>query len=166
MAARFPPDDAGGMNIAHESLRRGRVSTPGQVYLVTFTTYQRRRLFWDFVVAAAACRCISDALPNHRARLLAWVLMPDHWHGLVELGDLPLGTCVQRLKGTSARRLRREFPRLDRIWAPAFHDRALRRHEEVRAAARYLVANPLRAGLVTNVRDYPFWDAVWLEPNP
>jgi putative transposase len=28
--------------------------------------------------------------------------------------------------------------------------------------ARYIVANPLRAGLVERLGDYPHWDAVWL----
>ncbi len=28
--------------------------------------------------------------------------------------------------------------------------------------ARYIIANPLHAGLVKQVGDYPFWDAVWL----
>ena len=35
--------------------------------------------------------------------------------------------------------------------------------EDLVAVARYIVANPVRAGLVKNVRDYPHWDAVWLE---
>ena len=42
------------------------------------------------------------------------------------------------------------------------YDHALRADEDVLAAARYIVANPLRAGLVGSIRDYPFWDAVWL----
>ena len=32
----------------------------------------------------------------------------------------------------------------------------------LRDVARYIVANPLRAGLVERVGDYPYWDAVWL----
>jgi len=32
----------------------------------------------------------------------------------------------------------------------------------VQATARYIVANPLRAGLVERLGDYPLWDAVWL----
>jgi len=28
--------------------------------------------------------------------------------------------------------------------------------------ARYIVANPIRAGLVDNIGQYPYWDAVWL----
>jgi putative transposase len=33
----------------------------------------------------------------------------------------------------------------------------------LRNLARYVVANPLRAGLVDSIRDYPHWDAVWLD---
>jgi hypothetical protein len=29
-------------------------------------------------------------------------------------------------------------------------------------AARYIVANPLRAGLTRRLGDYPLWDAIWL----
>jgi hypothetical protein len=38
----------------------------------------------------------------------------------------------------------------------------LRREEDVLSVARYIVVNPLRAGLVARVGDYPLWDAVWL----
>ena len=41
-------------------------------------------------------------------------------------------------------------------------DRALRREEDVREVARHLVANPLRARLVDQIGDYPFWDSTWL----
>jgi hypothetical protein len=30
------------------------------------------------------------------------------------------------------------------------------------AVARYIVANPLRAGLCRHLGDYPLWDSVWL----
>ncbi|MBB4592801.1 hypothetical protein FHR61_000481 [Xanthomonas arboricola] len=42
------------------------------------------------------------------------------------------------------------------------HDRALRKDDDLRIVARYLIANPLRAGMVERVGDYPFWDAIWL----
>lgn len=55
-----------------------------------------------------------------------------------------------------------EFPETGAIWARAFHDRALRSDEHVLSAARYLVLNPVRAGLVQRIGDYPYWDAIWL----
>ena len=150
------------MGEGHQALRKGRHSRRGQVYLVTFTTWQRAPLFADAARGLVAAPVMVNAVRRADARLLAWVLMPDHWHGLVELGDAGLGKVVRRVKGTSARRLRLAFPGIGHVWAPAYHDRALRQEEDLQAAARYLVANPVRAGLVRGVRDYPFWDAAWL----
>ena len=48
-------------------------------------------------------------------------------------------------------------------WQSGFHDHALRTEEDVRNVARYVIANPQRAGLVEHVSDYPWWDARWLE---
>ncbi len=48
------------------------------------------------------------------------------------------------------------------VWQQGFHDHALRREEDAVHVARYIVANPLRAGLVGRIGDYPLWDAAWL----
>ena len=146
----------------HAALRRGRTSAQGQVYLVTFVTHDRRSLFHDPDTAHNVARAITDRRLWYRSRLLAWVLMPDHWHGLIELGAMEtLSTCVQRLKANTARSFRRGQASY-RVWAPGFHDRALRLDDDLLIAARYVVSNPLRAGIVRNIGSYPYWDAVWL----
>jgi hypothetical protein len=43
-----------------------------------------------------------------------------------------------------------------------FHDHALHRDEDLKNLGLYVVANPLRAGLVKSLGDYPHWDAIWL----
>ena len=48
------------------------------------------------------------------------------------------------------------------VWQQGFHDRALRREDDLVKVARYVVANPLRAGLVRKYGDYPLWDAIWV----
>src|SRR3989344_3545810 len=58
--------------------------------------------------------------------------------------------------------LNRSLERDGSLWQHGFHDRAIRRDEDLPAVARYIVANPLRAGLVEKIGDYPLWDAVWL----
>jgi len=147
----------------HAALRRGRVSTIGQLYLVTFSTHRRQPLFSNPRLAMDAAREIYDPRSWQRAKLLAWVLMPDHWHGLIELGEgESLPDLMRALKGNVSRRLRLQWPALGPVWAKSFHDRALRRGEDASAAARYIVLNPLRAGLVHRVGDYPFWDAAWI----
>ena len=155
-----------GRPMGHAALRKGRRSIAGQVYLVTFTTAGRAWHFEDWPIAADASRILGDASSWAPSKLLAWVLMPDHFHGLVQLaGGDELGLCVGRVKGTSARALRASHRDIERIWDRGFHDRALRAEEDVRAAARYLIGNPLRAGLVERIGDYPFWDAIWLRSD-
>ena len=152
------------MGSGHEALRRGRWSEPGRIYLLTFTTARRQPHFFVWSVASDAARLMAGSPLWRKNRLLAWVLMPDHWHGLVELGgDMALADCAGRLKGASARHLRQRHPALGGIWASGYHDHALRKEEDLLPAARYLVMNPVRAGLVSKPGNYPFWDAVWLE---
>ncbi|MDR7070033.1 REP element-mobilizing transposase RayT [Pseudoxanthomonas japonensis] len=147
----------------YSDLRKGRVSQPGQIYLVTFATMDRRPLFASPERAMVACQAMTAARLWYRSRLLCWVLMPGHWHGVIELGALDgLSTLVQRLKCNSARAVRSSHPDTGHVWEKGFHDRALRDATAVLATARYVVANPLRAGLSRRVGEYAWWDAVWL----
>lgn len=110
-----------------------------------------------------AARAIVDPQLWQSSALLAWVLMPDHWHGLVSLGEEhDLASTIRSLKANTARHVRLAAPHVPRVWASGYHDHALRSEEDMLEIARYIVLNPVRAGLVRRVRDYPFWDAVWL----
>jgi putative transposase len=147
----------------NQALRRGRVSLPNQVYLITTATRNRQRFFEDFSAACVAARCFSNSGILGDACLLAWVLMPDHVHWLLQLGVVDgLDLVVNRLKSASARKANNVLHRAGALWQAAYYDRALRAEEDLREVARYLVANPIRAGLVKHVGDYPFWNAVWL----
>jgi putative transposase len=146
-----------------QRLRHGRWSESGQIYLLTTTTLGRTPHFAEFEFAcAAACALTSRQIWRGNA-LLAWVLMPDHWHGLVQLADHQhLSVAMQKFKGVTSRLANQKVNRSGPIWQPGYHDHALRHDEDIVDAARYIVTNPVRAGLVTQVRDYPFWDAAWL----
>ena len=147
----------------YQALRRGRWSESNRIYLLTTVTKDRQRFFSDWKAASVAASVMSQADSWPGANLLCWVLMPDHWHGLVELsGNIQLAETVRVAKGRSARAGNLALERSGTVWMPGFHDRALRREESLVEAARYIVANPLRAGLVKRVGDYPFWDAIRL----
>lgn len=148
----------------YSALRRGRASLSGQAYLITTTTFDRRRLFDDFDRAVRFCRALAGLYAWERHRLVCWVLMPDHVHAVVQLGPrADLSRLVRDLKSNTARELRRAEPTLDKVWAAGYHDHAVRNDESLVEVARYVVANPVRAGLATRAGLYPFWDAVWLD---
>jgi REP element-mobilizing transposase RayT len=151
------------LRMGYSKLRTGRRSIAGQIYLVTFHTAGRAPVFAEPRHAMDACRTMSSPEAWPASRLLAWVLMPDHWHGLIELGDEALPLSVARLKAMSSRQLRVSLTDVGQVWAAGYHDRALRREVHVLNAARYLVLNPVRAGLVRRPGDYAYWDATWLE---
>ena len=139
------------------SLRLGRHSEPGRIYLITTVTQDRRPVFRDLTAARVLVRALMREQAENRASTLAYVVMPDHLHWLMQLGDdRPLPGVVRAIKAVTAHRLGHA------LWQKGFHDHALRRDEDMVAMARYIVANPLRAGLAQRLGDYPHWDAVWV----
>ena len=144
-------------------LRRGRVSEIGRIYLITAVTLDRVPLFEDLALARTTIAHLRHADAHGRSKTLAWVLMPDHLHWLVQLADGELSRLVAGFKAGSASSINRilQTPG-QRRWQMGFHDHALRTEEDLAAIARYVIANPLRAGIVTSVRAYPHWDTVWL----
>jgi REP element-mobilizing transposase RayT len=69
---------------------------------------------------------------------------------------------MQRVKSRSAIAINRHLGASTQVWQRGFHDRAFRRDEDVQQIARYVVANPLRKGLVSKLSDYPLWYAMWV----
>jgi putative transposase len=145
-------------------LRKGRHSQPNQIYLLTSVSYRRCPVFADFHLG----RVVVNAMRHHdlagNTETLAYVVMPDHFHWLISLeGHFDLPRLMASLKGYTARHIKERIDLGgDPLWQEGYHDHALRREENVQAAARYIVANPLRAGLVERLGDYPLWDAIWL----
>ena len=143
-------------------LRRGRHSQRGNLYLLTTATSDRHPVFRDFAIGRLVVAELKSAQLDGWVQSLAWVLMPDHLHWLIELGDSSLDELMRRVKTNSARVINRQRSSSGPLWQAGYHDRALRQEEDVQAVARYVVANPLRAGLVARLGDYPLWDAIWL----
>ncbi|MDY0012324.1 MAG: transposase [Rhodocyclaceae bacterium] len=149
--------------MTYDALRRGRYSAPGNAYHVTIVTAERAPLFSDLFHARAIVGEMRRCDQAARSATLAWALMPDHLHWLFVLGpDVSLAKILHGFKGRSARELNRLRGGLGPVWQRGYHDHAVRGQEDVLTIARYLVGNPLRAGLVDDLGQYPHWDAVWL----
>ncbi len=144
------------------ALRRGRVSIPGQFYSLTAVTAGRRALLSDFFCARAVIDVVRGLNAEAGIDTRAIMVMPDHVHWLLELGPVPLHRLVQRFKARSARRINQLRGERQRVWQPGYHDHAVRSEENLAALARYIVMNPVRAGLVASVVQYPHWDCAWL----
>ena len=138
-------------------LRQGRHSEEGRIYHVTTVTNGRYPFFSDHRMAAVVCQTLQWSDQAGATSTLCYVLMPDHLHWLFQLGEnQTLSKVMLRAKGRSGRLCG------SAVWQKGYHDHALRKEESLRDVARYIVANPMRAGLVRSLRDYPYWNAIWL----
>lgn len=144
-------------------LRKGRYSESNRIYFVTAVTLNRRSIFDNLELGRTLVKEFMAEESRGDLQSLAFVVMPDHFHWLIQLKvGANLSKCMQRSKSLAARALNKKLGSSGRVWQDGYHDHALRRDEDLAGVARYLVANPLRAGLVTSVGDYPLWDAIWV----
>jgi REP element-mobilizing transposase RayT len=145
------------------TLRVGRFSEPNRIYVVTSCTFHRRPVFNDLYLGRILVGEFRFQQEAARGMTLAYVVMPDHFHWLMQLppGE-ELSKVVQSVKGRAANRINRIVgAQGSKLWQPGFHDHAVRRAEDLVGLAQYVVSNPVRAGLVHSVTDYALWDSVW-----
>jgi len=149
--------------MSYQNLQKGRSSESGRAYFITTVTQQRSPLFTDLYCARIVINNMKYLDEIGWVKSLSWVVMPDHIHWLFQLGDInDLSVVIKHLKARIAKELNKKLNRSGGVWQKAFYDRAIRDNEDLQQLARYIVANPLRAGLVENIEDYPHWDALWL----
>ncbi len=142
--------------------RVGRYSERGQIYLLTSVTKDRTAFFSNWQVGRLVATQFAAVEREDWVCSLAWVVMPDHIHWLIELRERTLSEVAARTKSRSNHLVNKAMGRTGSVWQRGFYDRAIRREEDLKAVARYVVLNPVRAGLVRRVGDYPLWDAVWI----
>ena len=146
----------------NHALRIGRYSSKNMIYHLTWTTHQRQPYLSNFHTAHILAQHILLIEKEQRATSLAWVIMPDHVHWLVQLQDESLSKLVKSIKARSALAINKSLGKRGKLWQEGFYDRAVRNEDDLKSIARYIVANPIRAGLCQNIGDYSFWDACWL----
>jgi putative transposase len=145
----------------HAALRKGRESICGQRYFITVCCMNRKPLMAGLSAAQAVCREFHVLAKNPSSKILAWVVMPDHLHYLLELTDQPLHQVCGRIHYYLAKAVNRSLKRCGaRVWQGAYFDHAIRKDENYLSAIRYMLNNPVRAGLVDRIEDYPFWNIV------
>ena len=80
----------------------------------------------------------------------------------MQLQNGSLGEVVGSVKARCTQAVNQKTGRRGPLWQTGYHDRAIRDGEDLKPFARYIIANPLRAGLVEKMGDYPLWDACWI----
>jgi REP element-mobilizing transposase RayT len=102
---------------------------------------------------------------GQRFELLAWVVMPNHVHVLVQVGQTPLTRIVQNWKSIAAVEANKLLGRTGRFWQPDYWDRYMRDAGQALKAVRYIENNPVKANLCRTPEDWPFSSARFRNPQ-
>jgi putative transposase len=143
------------------ALRRGRESIQNQAYFVTTATDRRAPLFLDPRAAGAVIDALKWLDKEGRFRLAAALLMPDHLHAVFELKTGTLPQVMHSLKSYTAKQVKYLLQLPSAVWQEQYLDHAVRKSESLNDVVLYMLHNPVRAGLVKDFHEYPFWWCRW-----
>ena len=136
-----------------------RTHIPG-TYFVTSRTWESRKLF----IKPPVCEIVIEALFHYRDQqnylLHSFVLMPDHIHLILTPGpDISLERAVQFVKGGSARRITQSLNYSLPVWQRGYTDHRIRDAQDYTNHVCYIEENPVKAGLASSAKAYPWSSA-------
>jgi putative transposase len=126
-------------------------------YSITCCTFNRHRFFTEAAVVDAVRTQLLHISTEQGFEIPAYCFMPDHVHVLATgtSDDSDLRQFVTRWKQQTGYEHRQSAN--TRLWQGGFYGHVLRAEDDRATVIRYLLENPIRAGLVRNLRQYPHW---------
>jgi putative transposase len=139
---------------------------PGSVCSLTIGVRDRRPVFADHDLAATAVEVLRTHSAKQEVLVYGYCVMPDHVH--LVLGPSPRCDVVTFVGQFKNLVLRIAWTRGTQgsFWQSSFWDHFVRSDEGLRAVVEYVLANPVRRGLATDWRDYPFAGSLVFEDEP
>ena len=114
-------------------------------------------------------RLVEDCLlvfDGQRYRLIAWCVMPNHVHGLIEtLDGWPLARILHSWKSYTAHKANEILGRTGEFWFREYFDRFVRDERHFANAVRYIEHNPVKVGLAGRPEDWR-WSSAYRRKRP
>ena len=130
-------------------------SHDGTIVHVIIGTSDKKPYFSDSNLAEKFCDILTDVSREKDVKVYAYCIMPDHIHLLLEASKgIGIIEFVKQIKGRFSTLCRKsgKIVHLQR----SFYDHILRRDEDVYNVAKYIIGNPVRAGIEKAYGKYPF----------
>ena len=127
-----------------------------QRYLLTICTAFKRSHFANAQFVDDVRSQLQQTVSQFDFAILAYCFMPDHLHLLLSATSeqADFREFVRRFKQITGVRFRRE--QHTPLWQPGYHERIVRDDEASETIVRYIMENPIRAGLTKELGEYPF----------
>jgi len=141
-------------------LQKEVYSKQNQIFSITICTKDRKFLFQNRKWATVIIGTLKTGPFGKNVKCYAYCLMPDHLH--LQLSPID-GNLINQISGWKSytTNLLQKSGLEGPCWQKSFYDHALRKDEDIKTVAEYIVNNPVRSKLVKNWTDYPFSWHTW-----
>jgi REP element-mobilizing transposase RayT len=131
-----------------------RLESPGNCYHVTVRGDRKESIFENDADRVSLLNLINEAADLHHWHLLAYCLMNNHYHFEVETPVANLAAGMRRINGAYTQRYNARHGRVGHVFQGRYKALPLLTEQHLLGACRYIVRNPLRAGLVQDPAEW------------
>jgi putative transposase len=136
--------------------RPPRIQVPGGLYHLTSRGVRRERIFHDAFDWASMLELLADVVERFGWRCHTYCLMSNHYHLVIETPEPNLSRGMQRLNCIYAKRFNARYGFSGHAFEARFHSDAVESDAHLLGTLRYVVLNPVRAGIVGHPADWPW----------
>jgi REP element-mobilizing transposase RayT len=131
-----------------------RIQFPGALYHVTSRGDGREAIYRDDRDRIAFLAVLAHTCERFNWVCHGYCLMTNHYHLLVETPDANLTLGMRQLNGMYTQRFNRRHARVGHVFQGRYHAVLVQKESHLLEVARYIVLNPVRAGLVRSPRSW------------
>ncbi|MBM4256581.1 MAG: helix-turn-helix domain-containing protein [Deltaproteobacteria bacterium] len=133
-----------------------RVEFPGAVYHVTSRGDRREAIYEDEMDRRGFLEIVGQVVDRFGWRCHAYCLMDNHYHLLIETPEANLARGMRQLNGMYTQRFNRRHGRVGHVFQGRYKTIIVQKDGHLLELCRYVVLNPVRAGLVKTARAWPW----------
>ena len=145
-----------GLTVTMTPMYRPRIEVPGGFYHVGSRGNDRRAIFLDDEDRRAFLRLLARSARTYGWVIHSYCLMTNHYHLLLQLGSGGLSRGMCRLNGGHALMFNARHGHSNHVFGRRFWDEQIETEAHYFEACRYVVLNPLRAGLERALGSWPW----------
>jgi REP element-mobilizing transposase RayT len=133
-----------------------RLEFPHALYHVTARGDRQEPIYEDDTDRRLFLDILGDVVADFNWQVHAYCLMTNHYHLLVETPDGNLSKGMRQLNGAYTQRSNRKHGRVGHVFQGRYKAILVDRNPYLLEVARYVVLNPVRAGMVRQAKDWPW----------
>ena len=133
--------------------RQARLDAPGVLQHVMARGIERRKIFWDDKDRSSFLERLALILEETQTQCYAWTLIPNHFHLLLRTGPTPLSKVMRRLMTGYAVTFNHRHRRAGHLFQNRYKSVVCEEDPYLLELIRYIHLNPLRAGLVNDLKE-------------